>query len=153
MSQTVTIPDPLYQAARDVYHNVPVVIAVLVGALLISIVVEVIKRRYTKKQLQKMESETAQKLLALFAAVFTGLGYLLPYLQQNLTVLRSLPYVGVYAISIYAFANLLYAVRLKSWYKVVAAWLTRESTSDTTEPAAEAPVSPAPQTSSDDLLS
>lgn len=159
MSQTITIPDGLYQATRDVYHNWPVVIAVLVGALLISVVVEVIKRRYTAKQQAKMLSETAQKLLALSATVFAGLGYMLPFMQQNLTVLRSLPHVGEFAISIYAFANLLYAVRLKTWYKVVASWLSREARVNTDIEKPTLTISPEitsvdPETiSSDNLLS
>jgi FtsH-binding integral membrane protein len=152
MSQTITIPDGLYDATRSLYHNWPVVVAVLVGALVISVVVEVIKHRYTKRQLEKMKSETAQKLLALAALVFAGLGYLVPFLQTNLDVMRSLPYVGEFAISIYAFANLLYAVRLKSWYKVAAGWLTREAKEDTAEVPQEVPAV-LPVESSDNLLS
>lgn len=99
------------------------VLAVVITAFVVAAVTEWYKSHRNKKTEVKVEGWLIQKALAFTALLFGGLEYALPFLQQNLTVLSNLKYVGGFVVSVYAAANFLYAMKFKSWFKAVQAYL------------------------------
>lgn len=153
--QTVTLPSWFVTAAVAVKHNWAIVVAVLLAGLVTSAVVAYVKHKYTLRQGIAMSQATLHKLLLAVSAVFTGLQYYLPFLQTHLRTLETLPYIGGYAVSIYAAANFLYALKAKSWFTKL--WNTSEKLADMQvtlpTPAEPQPVQPqtvdAPESAAD----
>jgi glucan phosphoethanolaminetransferase (alkaline phosphatase superfamily) len=102
-------------------HAEVLTVATIVGAavvgLLVSFIVAYVNHRYTLAQGKKIATATLHKLLILVTALFTGLQYYVPILQEHLRTLESWPYIGGYAVGIYAAANFLYAVKAKAWFQ------------------------------------
>lgn len=147
MDKNINIPDWLYRILQGGYHNWLTYTLAIVFAVVVSAVVYIIKAKASKD----LEDKVLHKLLLLVTLLFTGIQYLIPYLRDHLASLQTLPYVGEYVVGIYAAANFLYAVRLKSWFKVVFAWVSKQ---DATAPALPDPlpvqtVQPSPDANSD----
>lgn len=117
MNHQVTIPDWLFNAANGVHDNWGVVAATIVTALVIGFIVEYVKHRYTLKQMKKLQGLAIHTLLVGLAVMSTVLEYATPFLQTNLRALETLPYIGAYAVGIYAAANYLYVLKGKKWYQ------------------------------------
>jgi hypothetical protein len=152
--QTVTLPSWLVHVLVAVYHNWAIVAAALLAGLVTSGVVAYIKHKYTLRQGVAFSQATLHKLLLAVSAVFTGIQYYLPFLHDHLRTLETLPYIGGYAVSIYASANFLYALKAKTWFSKL--WNTAEklSTMQVTLPTpVEQPLVPqtvdAPETAAD----
>lgn len=117
MNHTVVVPDWLFNLANGAHDNWGVVAGTIVTALLIGFVTEYVKHRYTLKQLKKLETLAIHTLLVGLAVASTVLEYAIPFLQTNLRALETLPYIGAYAVGVYAAANYLYALKGKTWYQ------------------------------------
>lgn len=133
-------------------HQSVVVGTVLTAAgLLATITLEVIRRRYTAKQIKKMGDDavklgkaTTALLLGGISALFTGLGYLLVLAQGNSSMLSTLPFVGKHFLEVIGVAYSLYNLRLNKTYQHVADILNKWSSKKATAPALQ----PTPATTS-----
>ena len=135
MNQTITIPSWLYKILQGLYHGWGIFVGAILTAIIVSAVVYMIKNHYWAKKAQALEQATLHKLLLGITAVLTGLQYYIPYLQQHLRTLETLPYIGSYMVGIYAAANFLYALRLKKWFQIFTNWASKESNTAITTPA------------------
>lgn len=137
--------------AQSITLNLPAVnkqavivsVALVVAAVLASIVVEVITRHYNKKQLQKFADDAKKYskaatavLLTIVSTAFTYLGYLLFLAQNNQDALSAIPFVGKHVAAVVGIAYVIYNVRLNKTYKHVADLLGKWSSSKPTTPPA-----------------
>jgi cytochrome c biogenesis protein CcdA len=99
-----------------------VVVAVVVVAVLASIVVEVVKRKGITTEDKDKAKKAVTWLLVVFTTLFSWLAYVIFFLQTNLSVLQQLPVVGSHAVEALGVAFTLYNLRLSKWYKGFAAW-------------------------------
>lgn len=126
MDKTITVPDWLFRVLDAIYHNVDVGLISLLSMVVLSALAYVFNKKVSKKRLQAIQKSTIHVFLVVVSAVFGFLGQAIPYLHDNLAVFRNVPHVGEYIVGIYAGANFLYAVRLKTWFKAIDAWLNKE---------------------------
>lgn len=140
--QILIVPDWVVRAVHWVEHNWTVVVGVLIVAVLASVFVEVIKRRYNAKQEEAMAKHIVAWLLVVFSTLFSWLAYAIFYTQNHTSLLDSLPVIGSHTTEALGLAYTLYAVRLSTWYRGFAAWASRwtgqKAVESTIEP--EAPV-------------
>lgn len=130
--QTIEIPTWLVHILVAIKHNWAIVVAAIVTALLVAFTMEYIKHRFTLKQAQdlattgvKLAQSKLHVLLVLISTIFAGMEYYIPFLQQHLRTLETLPYLGTYIVSIYAAANFLYALKAKKWFQAVLQTATK----------------------------
>lgn len=155
--QTVELPTKLVQILVAIKHNWAIVVAAIITALLVAFVMEYIKHRFTLKQAQalattgvKLAQSKLHVLLVLISTLFAGLEYYIPFLQQHLRTLETLPYLGAYVVSIYAAANFLYALKAKTWFQAVLKTATKldakvNAAQPSVQPSAPLNVQPQPQ--------
>lgn len=120
-------------------------LAVVVTAFLVALLAEWRKKHLSKKTEEKVEGFVIQKTLAASALLFGGLEYALPFIQQNLEVLRNLKYVGGFVVAVYAAANFLYAMKFKSWFKAVQTYLEKRQAKLAEKAASDAQTEQSPQ--------
>jgi quinol-cytochrome oxidoreductase complex cytochrome b subunit len=143
MEKTVTLPDWAYQLVRFLDRNWQAILGVVLIAILASATVEVVKRRYTLKQDEKMAKRAVAWLLTTISAGFTTLGYLIFLAQSNETLVKQIPYIGQGVIEVLGTAYLLYNLRLNKTWQNVANVLGKWSKSE--QPVVETKtVSPQP---------
>lgn len=147
---TIQVPTNVVAAGEFLGRNLVAIIGVLAVALLASIVVEVIKRRYNAKRedTEQLAKKTVAHLLTLFTTIFTGLGYFIFLAQSNTPFLSQLPYVGQGVTEALGVAYLLYNVRLNKSYQTFANWASKwtkssPSSLDLAQPAQVVPVAAA----------
>ena len=120
-------------------------LAVIVTAFLVALLAEWRKKHISKKTEAKVEGWVIQKTLATSALLFGGLEYALPFIQQNLEVLRNLKYVGGFVVAVYASANFLYAMKFKSWFKAVQTYLEKRQAKLAKKAASDAQIAQSQQ--------
>lgn len=133
-NQTILIvPAWVVNTLHFIKDNWTVATAVVVVAVLASIVVELLKRRYKAKHQLVTAEDTARLkkliawLLVVFTTLFSWLGYVLLFATSNVSLLQSLPIVGQHALEAIAVAYTLYNLRLNKWYKSFAVWASKWS--------------------------
>jgi hypothetical protein len=102
-------------------------VAVVVTAFVVSGLAYLRKRYLSKRTEDAVEGWAIHKTLVGASLLFGGLDYFLPFLQQNIEVLKSLKFVGPFVVSVYAAANFLYALKFKSWFKAIEAYLQKRA--------------------------
>lgn len=138
MSQ-LTLNVPTIQVDERAFY----VTLVLIGAALVTITAyEIIKRRYTTKQLKEF-GELAQKrskvavavILASLSTLFTTLGYLLFLAQDHMDLLQALPFVGKHVMTVLGTGWLIYNLRLNKTFQnvseVLGKWTTKKQPTET----------------------
>ena len=122
---TVTVDE------RAVY----VTLVLLGAALLTTIAYEIIKRRYTAKQLKQFGMEAQKRgktavaiIFTALATFFTLLGSLLFIMEDHQDFLASLPFVGKHVMTVVGVAWFVYNLRLSRTYQTVAVLLGKWST-------------------------
>lgn len=146
---TVTVPTWLVNVAHAIANNWVLVGAAILSAFVVSAIVEWVKHRYTVKKAEALGQKALHEILLLVSALFAGLQYYLPFLQQHLRTLETLPYIGIYAVGIYAAANFVYALRLKTWFTTFVTWASKEDKAATAK-LANLPELQPPEPSSDE---
>lgn len=126
--------------------TIAVVCFTVAFALLASFVVAYINHRYTLAQGKKLATKWLHVLLVGVSSLFTGLQYYTPWLQTHLRTLETLPYIGAYAVGIYAAANFIYAVKAKSWFQSILKTAEKLDTTASSLPGLTPDSAPAPAT-------
>ena len=100
--------------------TVAVAAVLVVAALIASVIVEVYRRHYSKKNFEKLGKAWTALLLAAISSAFTGLGYLLLLAQSNTEYLSTLPFVGKHIFGVLGVAYTIYNLRLNKTYQTIA---------------------------------
>lgn len=154
--QTVTVTIPTwvnpFGASAETWL---LIVSVCGAALLASIIVEVIKRKYNANQQEALAKHYTALLLAAFTSLFTAVSYFLSFAQSNAAILNVVPFLGRHVPQAIGAAYVFYNLRLNKTYQTVAQFLGKWSKSGVTTPTAgtvsvtpEATIAP-----SDSLLS
>src|SRR3954464_14226950 len=98
MKLELTVPTDVIGIYKVLQAHWLIALGVVVVAVLASLVVEVIKRKYNAKQQEEMAKRTIGWLLVFFSTVFTVLSYGIFFLQANQGFLETLPYVGQHVV-------------------------------------------------------
>lgn len=120
-------------------------------ALIASFVVAYINHRYTLAQGKKLATKWLHVILVGVSSLFTGLQYYTPWLQTHLRTLETLPYIGAYAVGIYAAANFLYAVKAKSWFQSILKTAEKLDTTASALPGLTPEATPVPAQAVEDV--
>jgi cytochrome c biogenesis protein CcdA len=146
MKYELTVPTDVVGISKVIQAHWVIALGVFLVAVLASIVVEVIKRKYNAKQQADMAKKTVGWLLVTFTTLFTILGYGVFFLQANQNFLQTLPFVGQHVIEALGVAYTLYNLRLNKWYTNFALWASKWTNTKASIPAtttaAPAPVAP-----------
>lgn len=117
------------------------VISILATALVASIILEVVKRKYSKAQVKKgldevtpMAKHYVALILTALTSLFTAASYFIVFAQTNASTLSVVPYLGTHVPQAIGVAYLLYNLRLNKTYQNVATQLGKWSKSS--KPAA-----------------
>lgn len=121
---TLTLPDPSDYISNHTL-DIAIAIVLLVAAILASVAVEVYRRHYNAKKQAQLAKHWVAVWLTASSGVFTALGYIAVLLQNNSGYLSTLPFVGKHVLAVVGLAYFLYNIRLSSWYKKIAAALTK----------------------------
>lgn len=125
MEVKLTVPTNVVELSKVVQAHWLIALGVVVVAILASIAVELIKRRYNRKQQEEMTKKAVAWLLVFFSTVFTVLSYGIFFLQANQSFFETLPYVGQHVVEVLGVAYTLYNLRLNKWYKSFALWASK----------------------------
>lgn len=139
-----------WEGLKAIYHYLgatwSICLFVVIAAIVVSAIVEIRKRRYTKKQLEDLSKKAVSWWLVISSAVISGAGYIVLFLQPGLSVAQVGGKVGQLTTAIAGVSYFLYNLRLnKTWQKVsekLSKWVGKTPT--------EVTVPPQPQTAASD---
>lgn len=115
---TMSVPD-----------NWPMYVAAIGTAIVASALVYVFQIMRKNRKGKKFSDAATHVLLVVTTLLFTGLEYAIPFIQEHLVSLQTLPHVGKYVVGIYAAMNFLYSIKLKAWFQVWFKWLSKKDAS------------------------
>ena len=127
-----------------------ILVGVLVVALLASIAVELIKRKYSASKQVDLAKHWTAVILTASASLFTLASYFIAFAQNNASFVSAFPFLARHMPQAVGVAYFVYNIRLSKWYQNVANVLGKWSSSAdaVTPPQPVVPISTPSGTSS-----
>jgi type II secretory pathway pseudopilin PulG len=138
---TLNVPDVAYILSHH-WQVTAVLASLFIIAVLSSVLLDVYRRHYNKKQQIQLAKHYTALLLAALTTVFTALGYFLVFAQGDPSWLKGIPFVAEHSTEAVGIAVTLYNIRLNKWYQSVADKLNTWSKSADEAEAAGAIIAP-----------